>query len=858
MLMSDHDPGRVFRRLSSSWARLTLCVVAWMAALGPLTLHARPPEIRNVNLRGLQIGGKTVVTVDGSDLLPAPRVWLNGQSLEATLEPQSTATRAILSVALPENTQPGMGVLRIGTADGISNSVLVGLDRFPQTVAASAVAATPAALPVALHGSVPGSGVSVALFSGKAAQEVLVEVEARRLGSKLRPVLHVYDSHRRQIGWSMPQTLMAGDCRLSLKLPSDDTYTVEVHDVQYAPPGPSFFRLKLGQWQYTDLAFPPAVTRGHATSLQLFGNGSSVLPFQAPTDSDLAPVWRPIHSENSGLPTTVIVSALPELLQISSVDKPLRLPPPPFAVSGRFDGGKRTPGGQKDRFLLPVTPGQKLIFEVQAERIGSRIDAVLELRNAQGGVLATMDDGVDTIDPRLEFAVPAGMDVLEIILRNALDGGADSHSDQAVYRLVITSADQPVRDFEATLKSDVINVAPDDAQVLEVFASRQNYDGAIKLQIPDLPPGFVATGTEIPAGSSGTLVTVVNASNDETRLFTKVMAQSAEGAILKPLRAAFAPDDRTPPWLRTQFAIASAPKASSPFVVAWATETPPHLALASKPVMPVVLTRPAATFGPVRLTLVTSQSMPLQNGQPSLPFAVRQERPLELPVDPAVKAAGDALAPLVRQHAEAVQQATVAQGDAKTAADAKVQDLLAKKTAAETSLKEAETKAIYKTDLAVIIPAVLPESSCDLSIRAELLNPEKNTVLRTVYAPVRRLPVRNPLSIVAAKTLEATYDGKTAISFKLTAKIDRLPGYAGAVTVALTGLPPGVTAPANTAVKAEQTDFEIEFKIPANFAAPQINGLKLTATGPGDPLTANQPVKSAEVEVSLKLNKPPA
>ncbi len=856
MLMSDLDSGRVYSRLSISWARVALIVVACTAALGPLPLHARPPEIRNVNVRGLQIGGTTVVTVDGVDLLPAPRVWLNGQSLEATLEPQSTATRTILTVPLPVNTQPGMGVLRIGTAEGISNSILVGLDRFPQTAVTNAVAATPAALPVALHGSVPGSGVSVAAFTGKATQEVLVEVEARRLGSKLRPVLHVYDSHRRQIGWSMPQTLLAGDCRLSLKLPSDDTYTVEIHDVQYAPPGPSFFRLKIGHWQYTDLAFPPAVTRGHSTSLQLFGNGNSVLPFQVPTDADLAPVWRPLHADNGGLPTTVIVSSLPELLQISSVDKPLRLPPPPFAVSGRLDGGKGSPGGQKDRFLLPVTPGQKLILEVQAERIGSRIDAVLELRNAQGGVLATMDDGPNTIDPRLEFTVPAAMDMLEIILRNALDGGTDSHSDQDVYRLVITSADQPVRDFEATVKSDVINVAPDDAQVLEVFTTRQNYDGAIKLHIPDLPPGFAALGTDIPAGASGALLTLVNTGNSETRHFTKVLAQSADGALLKPLRAAFAPDDRTPAWLRSEFALASAPKASSPFVVAWATDAPPHLALASKPVMPLVVVRPASMFGPVRLTLVTSQSVPLQNGQPSLPFAIRQEKPLELPVDPAVKAAGDALASLVKQHADAAQQAAVAQGDAKTAADVKVQDLLAKKTAAETSLKEAESKAIYKTDLAVIIPSVLPESHCDLSIRAELLNPERNTVLRTVYAPVRRLPVRNPLSIMAANTLEAAYDGKTATSVKLMAKIDRLAGYAGAVTVALTGLPPGVTAPANTAVAADQTNFEIEFKIPANFAMPQIDGLKLTATGPGDPLTANQPVKSAEVEVSIKLSKP--
>ena len=44
-------------------------------------------------------------------------------------------------------------------------------------------------LPVALHGTLAGSQVREVTFPGKAGQEIICEVEAQRLESKVRPVL---------------------------------------------------------------------------------------------------------------------------------------------------------------------------------------------------------------------------------------------------------------------------------------------------------------------------------------------------------------------------------------------------------------------------------------------------------------------------------------------------------------------------------------------------------------------------------------------------------------------------------------------------------------------------------------------
>lgn len=825
-------------------ARTMFVLVTVLAVTVQTTAHAKPPEILNINLRGLQIGAATTLTIDGVDLLPAPQVFLDDRRLDVTFNQMSTPARLLLTVPLPETISPGVAQLRLATVDGFSNSVLVGVDRLPQMPIAEELAATQ----VSVHGSVPGSGVSRTKFPGKAGEEILIEVEAKRLGSKLRPVIHLYDSQRVQIGWAAPVNSLAGDARLSVKLPKDDKYTVEVHDAQYAPPGPSFFRLKIGRWQFADLAFPPAVPRGQEISVELLGNAVGLkAPFKA-DGGDLLPLVNAAIA--SGLPPTVAVSPLPEL--IKTAEQPMPLPGVPVAVSGKLNAV-----GQKDRFLLPVTAGAKIACEVFAERIGSRMDAVLELRNKQGAVVASNDDSPGTTDPKLEYTVPADLEAIEFVIRDSLDAG----KNDSIYRLVIRPADKPAAGFDVVIKSDVVNAAGGETPVLEVLATRYDYTGPIQLHIEGLPPGVQAVGHEIPAGANGTLLGFTNAGEQVQGLTTRIIAQSPDGSILRRVRVETTPDDKSPAWLRERLALAATPKSPMPFQLTLVNDAAvTQLSMASKPTISLKLNRPPSTLGPVRLSLVTSQLPPKINGQPNVinpNLVIRAEKPVELPVDNTVLAAGNAFAAIDKQYADAVQQAASAQGDAKVAAEHKVKELTAQRTAAEAALKETEAKAVYQVDYSVIVPSQIAETNCDVSIRAELLNPERNLVLRTAYLPIKRLPVLNPLVVKldGSPQLEALLDPTAGGTVKLTAKIERLANYQGDVTVALAGLPAGVAA-ANAVVKSDQTDFATEIKIPANFAGNEITGLKLSATGPPDPLSGNLPVKSADVDVTIKINRP--
>jgi hypothetical protein len=245
------------------------------------------------------------------------------------------------------------------------------------------------------------------------------------------------------------------------------------------------------------------------------------------------------------------------------------------------------------------------------------------------------------------------------------------------------------------------------------------------------------------------------------------------------------------------------------------------------------------------------------NGQPNPSLSVRAEKAVEVAVDPAVLNAGNALAAIEKQYAESVQQAQAAQADAKVAADAKVKELEAQRATAIEALRAAESKAAYQSDFVVIVPSVVGQTSCDLSMRAELLNLERNQVIRTTYLPIKRLPVNSPISIrlETPQVIEAAFDPKTGTTVKLTGRLQRLPGHTGDAIIAMQGLPAGVTG-ANVVVKSDATDFAMEVKIPAAYAGPDQFVLKLTATGPPDPLSGNVPVKSVDVDVTIKVNRP--
>ncbi|MCH7728676.1 MAG: hypothetical protein IH991_19650 [Planctomycetes bacterium] len=133
-------------------------------------------------------------------------------------------------------------------------------------------------------------------------------------------------------------------------------------------------------------------------------------------------------------------------------------------------------------------------------------------------------------------------------------------------------------------------------------------------------------------------------------------------------------------------------------------------------------------------------------------------------------------------------------------------------------------------------------------MRAAVVKP-----IRLAIRAVRRFQAASPLvlSLSPGPKFETTLDPKTGATIALTGKIERKTGFTGEVNVTIAGQPRGIAVP-KTVIKADQTDFSLELKIPANFAATEIKTIRVTASGPPNPKQKNIIVKvETPIEITI-------
>lgn len=581
------------------------CLVLLVAAF---RLTAAEPTVRDLDVRGLRTNGATTVTVNGDDLGKAPKLLLPFAAKQ-TLKPGNTDKKASFEIELKDAT-PGLYQLRVLTEGGVSLPTVIGVDALDQKPFAPKVET----LPVALHGALNGATVLETTFSGKAGQKVVVEVEAVRFGSKLRPVVHLYNAKKLQLEWAWGTPALGGDARLVATLPADGTYSVTLHDLEYAGQNPGAFRLKIGAFDYIDQVFPPAVSVV-ATEVELIGSVSAKVPLPILLPGPRRLAW-PKGEAWSGPRPFVEVSTRQEFVE---GDTPAQLPAGRIGVSGKLS----TPN-EGDKYRIAVEPKSKVRFEVFAERIGSPLDAAIVIRDEKGTVLAQVEDSPGTLDPLLEFAVPDKVTAVTVGVQDSQGRGGP----RGIYRLTVDPVKgEGLGDFRLSTPLQRMSLPAVGRAVVPVFVERRGFVGAINLAADGLPAGVKLEGNVIPPDADGALVTVSTAAEVPATILTW---KGRAGADERDVSVKGHPLERLQPWLATEFAIAPTNAKAADFGIDWkGLPADAGLSPAGKLALPVKLTR-TDVASPVRLTLLTSQAPPLTNGQSDPNRAIRAERPIEL------------------------------------------------------------------------------------------------------------------------------------------------------------------------------------------------------------------------------------
>ncbi|MGH7194413.1 MAG: hypothetical protein ACREJM_12910, partial [Candidatus Saccharimonadales bacterium] len=609
-------------------------------------------------------------------------------------------------------TPPGIYQLRLATAGGISAPLTVGVDALAEMPFAAEVAD----LPVALSGALQGSNVLRTSFTGTKGQRIVAEVEGRRLGVELNPVVHLLDSRGVQLAWAQPTSALAGDARLTAELPADGRYTVELHDALYRGPGPGNFRLKIGAFHFADRVFPLAVRRGTAPPLEFVSSnlpaGMKAEATDAPATGPFAAPWPAAELLSGGRPR-LIYSEHDELTETPpAADGPPQKLAVPMAVSGRIGASS-----EEDRYQVAASPGQALRIELLAARAGSPLDGVLSIRNMQGAELASSDDQPSTSDPGLDFTVPAGADSLVLVIKDLEGrGGADY-----VYRLSVTPQGTP--DFGLTLFADREALPRQGVTVLRLRAERRGYNGPIKLTFAGLPGGVRVTGDEIPAGATDTLLTFETGDQQPAPVIANVIGESTEPntSIRRVAQMAGGAVGKHQPWLARELALSGTQPL--PVSAAWGAATADNrLPLGARLPLELQIARNAGAAGPVRLSLLMTQIIPKKT---------------------------------IKENNQ----------------DKQVDDLDRALRLDGTPTIAADQSAGVAT---LLVPRDLPPIPYDLAVRAELLSADGKSVLAAAVTPARRMTPASPITLAVLGDAKAEAKAGSGETGKLSGSVQRL------------------------------------------------------------------------------------
>jgi hypothetical protein len=764
----------------------------WLAALLPAILVGispaafAAPTITSVAPRGLQIGQPTTLVIAGADLSSDVKLVSEAKVASQTVKAGAKADRVEIEVTLDSTTPAGLYAFRIANADGISSPVMLGVDRLPER----AFNDKSLDLQAAYSGTVGGAQVLQSKLQGKKGQRLIIDVEAQRIGSGLNPVLRLDDARGTQIAWSPPRPVIGGDARIETTLPDDGQYTLELHDELFRPAGPGFFRLKVGDLQYADLALPMGVTAGSKQTVEYASSNVrataelNAVEIVVPGDT-VAPV--PAADRLTGAAPRVAISDFPELVESPlSTGKLQELPAAPVAISGRL-----VDTGEEDKYLVAVKPGQKLRFDVVARQFGSPLDGVLMIRKETGEQLATGDDRPGSSDPLVDFSVPAGTTKIQLAIKDLLGRGGNDF----VYRIVIGYQSGP--DFSLSLNTDRINVPAGGTQVIPVQVTRSNYNGPIELTLADQPSEISLLGNVIPDRATIGLLTLsaqdVSPKADVTRLVGR--ASEVHPFLLRAAQSSAVPGAKYQPRIKTEVGLAITRR--SPISLAWIPGDEDRLYLGGKTPAHVQFTRAEGTKGKIRLKLLTSQPTPKktikENNQDKVVDDI--DRTLRLEGDP--------------------------------------------------------TFAPDQTDVTanILVPSDLARQPWDLVLVAELLSADGKSVVSSIAAPVRTLSPVAPISLALTSENKAEGIAGAGQAGKLAGKITRSPGYTQPIVITLEGLPKGYVAP-QALVPPDKNEFELPLVFPHATKPGALKGAKLVAVSA--PVVVSS-VKSNALDVSINV-----
>jgi len=587
---------------------------ATVLALNATCALAQLPDARLFSIfpMGGQQGTNVDVTLAGVDLDGVDRLLFSHAGITAAakiLEPSEFAPTprpapSQFVVAIAADVPPGRYDVRAVGKYGVSNPRAFVVGRESELVEAEPnntfEKANPVTVGETLNGRCEGgTDLDHFKFTARQGQRLFIDCQARRIDSRLEPVLVLLDAKGREL--ARAAAVGRQDALLDISIPSDGDYTVLVHDFIYGGGAEYFYRLTLGTGPHVDFVFPPAGLAGSKATYRVYGRslpgGQAVdgltidgrplevlsieiqlpegpesqalavdLPVESPESSVDGVAYRLATPQGPANPVMVGFASAPVVIEQEPNNKAQRAQrlTLPCECAGQFH-----PFGDLDWYTFEAKQGDVFWIELVSQRLGVASDPfllvqqvkhddegreqVVELQGADdiGGNIGGFQFITTHDDPSYRFVAPADGEY-RVLVRDLSSGIMPD--PRRVYRLAIRP-EQPDFRLVAVPRSAGVIADPNQNQpivwsplvrkggseLLDVLAFRRDgFDGEIVVSADGLPAGVATTAATIgPGQSSATLVfTAADSAPAAVAAVTVVgKAKLSGGEIVRAARA---------------------------------------------------------------------------------------------------------------------------------------------------------------------------------------------------------------------------------------------------------------------------------------------------------------------------------
>ena len=540
------------RRVSASAFRLPIKYCLFSLSIFLLTIsftHAQVvPALSTISPQGAQQGQSMEITLKGKNLDTATAVWFSGTGITAEIRQETqqaavlfngdgisgrvpTDMQLIAALTIDPNAPLGIQQMRIVTPYGVSNAQNFVVGNLPEIseneAAEDADMSNWLELPVTVNGEIASIDDQDSFsFNLKKNAKLICEVTAQRIGSPLDSYLVLQDANGAEVANSGQGNGL--DSLLNYTAMEAGKYTLHIRDIRYKGGNGFRYRLSIGELPYLETIFPLGGRRGTDNAIAVTGaNLETVNAIQVSIDTETPTGEQTLRVKTpSGLTSNPHPFSIGSLAEMGETEPNNTLEKAnavnaPITINGKIDES-----GDTDRFSFEIKAPQLLVFEVEALKLSSPLDALLTLYGAEKQMEAETDmktydaaeeqvlmvnDDARGADARVEWNfTEAGK--YSIAIRDLNNQGGSAYS----YRLNIRPLEPNFTLSAFVLDSqnrpsglDSPRVSRGGTFTMQVNVNRlDRLTGPIRLHCPTLPKAFEVSPAVVEVGQNKALLTI--------------------------------------------------------------------------------------------------------------------------------------------------------------------------------------------------------------------------------------------------------------------------------------------------------------------------------------------------------------